>query len=55
MLTWSIVKLVNGEHRIGIYALKDLEAGAELWMNYGPKFFSKPMEEGQGPKNVDSV
>lgn len=34
-----VVKLVNGEHRIGIYALQDLEAGREVLMNYGTEFF----------------
>ena len=30
--------LVNGEHRIKFFALKDLKAGDELLFNYGKKF-----------------
>ncbi|ESK92877.1 histone-lysine n-methyltransferase ezh1-like [Moniliophthora roreri MCA 2997] len=35
----AVVKLVNGEHRIGIYAAKNIPAGEELFLNYGPMFF----------------
>ncbi|KAJ6479302.1 hypothetical protein C8R47DRAFT_983573 [Mycena vitilis] len=31
--------LVNGEHRIGIYATRQLAPGEELLMNYGDSFF----------------
>lgn len=34
----AIVKLVNGEHRIGFYALKNLKVGVELWFDYGEEF-----------------
>ncbi|KAF8156618.1 hypothetical protein B0H34DRAFT_847237 [Crassisporium funariophilum] len=35
------IKLVNGEHRIGIFAGKNIESDEELFINYGPKFFVK--------------
>ncbi|KIJ67517.1 hypothetical protein HYDPIDRAFT_108335 [Hydnomerulius pinastri MD-312] len=35
------VRLVNGEHRIGIFALQDLEVGAEVLIDYGSEFFTK--------------
>jgi len=31
--------LVNGEHRIGIYASTNILEGEELFINYGPNFF----------------
>ncbi|KIM53664.1 hypothetical protein SCLCIDRAFT_1157353 [Scleroderma citrinum Foug A] len=37
----AYVRLVNGEHRIGIYAARDLEAGSEILLDYGHAFFSK--------------
>jgi hypothetical protein len=33
--------LVNGEHRIKFFALKDIKAGEELLFNYGKKFAEK--------------
>ncbi|KAI6044671.1 hypothetical protein EDC04DRAFT_3106071 [Pisolithus marmoratus] len=36
----AYVRLVNGEHRIGIFALQDLEPGSEILMDYGHDFFS---------------
>ncbi|KAK1227020.1 hypothetical protein PQX77_009982 [Marasmius sp. AFHP31] len=33
------IKLVNGEHRIGLYANWDLEPGTELLLDYGPDYF----------------
>ncbi|KAF9222593.1 SET domain-containing protein [Gyrodon lividus] len=35
------IRLVNGDHRIGIFALRDLEAGTEVLINYGSGFFTK--------------
>jgi hypothetical protein len=36
-----VVKLVNGEHRIGFFALQDLEVGVELFFDYGREFVLK--------------
>ncbi|KAE9398446.1 SET domain-containing protein [Gymnopus androsaceus JB14] len=33
------VMIVNGNHRIGIYASTHIEAGVELFINYGTQFF----------------
>ncbi|TFY52764.1 hypothetical protein EVG20_g10413 [Dentipellis fragilis] len=35
----ALVHLVNGEHRIGIFATKDIEAGHEIFLFYGTEFF----------------
>ncbi|EGN92578.1 hypothetical protein SERLA73DRAFT_117187 [Serpula lacrymans var. lacrymans S7.3] len=35
----ACVRLVNDEHRIGIYAMQDIKAGDEILINYGPSFF----------------
>ncbi|KAF9244981.1 SET domain-containing protein [Melanogaster broomeanus] len=37
----ALIRLVNGDHRIGIFALQDLEAGTEVLINYGSMFFTK--------------
>jgi histone-lysine N-methyltransferase EZH2 len=34
-----IVMLVNGEHRIGVYALTRILEDEEAFINYGPNFF----------------
>ena len=34
------VRLVNNEHRIGIFACKDIEPGTELLLDYGSDFFN---------------
>ncbi|KAJ7088459.1 SET domain-containing protein [Mycena belliarum] len=36
------VRMVNGEHRIGIYAIKKLNVGEEVLFNYGDHFFTAP-------------
>jgi len=37
---------VNGEHRIGIYAIKKMVAGTEILFDYGPTFWpDKPGSE----------
>ncbi|KAF8558004.1 SET domain-containing protein [Imleria badia] len=33
------VQLVNGDHRIGIFAIRDMEADSQVLMNYGSLFF----------------
>ena len=33
------VKMVNGEYRIGVFARKNMTAGTEVTVNYGPEFF----------------
>ncbi|KAI5121113.1 hypothetical protein M0805_002786 [Coniferiporia weirii] len=35
----ALCRLVNGEHRIGIFATKNLKAETELLLNYGRSFF----------------
>ncbi|KAH0827556.1 hypothetical protein J3R83DRAFT_4277 [Lanmaoa asiatica] len=35
------VRLVNGNNRIGIFAIRDMEAGSEILMDYGSEFFIK--------------
>jgi len=39
------IMLVNGEHRIGIYALTKILQGEELFINYGPNFFPTNTKE----------
>ncbi|KAF9460279.1 hypothetical protein BDZ94DRAFT_1324210 [Collybia nuda] len=46
----ACVRLVNGEHRIGLFALKKIEAGSELLLNYGDSFFERDHTDGDGFK-----
>lgn len=39
------IRLVNGEHRIGIFAHQRIEPGDEIFLNYGKKFFDVPENE----------
>ena len=32
------IKMVDGDHRVAIYAARDIVAGTELLYNYGDKF-----------------
>ncbi|KAJ7056621.1 hypothetical protein C8F01DRAFT_1154329 [Mycena amicta] len=43
------ILLVNGEHRIGIFATRALAAGDEVLFNYGPSFFQD--DDGVGPSS----
>ncbi|KAH7922106.1 SET domain-containing protein [Leucogyrophana mollusca] len=38
------VRLVNGEHRIGIFASEDMVEGTEALIDYGPAFFTDEAE-----------
>lgn len=35
----AFARLVNGEHRIGIFAIMNIDAGTEILIDYGPVFF----------------
>jgi len=37
----ACVRLVNGEHRIGLFALSRMSRGTELLLNYGDSFFQQ--------------
>ncbi|KAG2158318.1 uncharacterized protein EDB93DRAFT_1296019, partial [Suillus bovinus] len=39
----AFARLVNGEHRIGIFAIMNIDPGAEVLIDYGPEFF--PMQK----------
>ncbi|KAF8803025.1 SET domain-containing protein [Phlegmacium glaucopus] len=41
----TTIMLVNGEHRIGIYASNKILQGEELFIDYGPKFFPTNTQE----------
>ncbi|KAJ3512499.1 hypothetical protein NLJ89_g3487 [Agrocybe chaxingu] len=50
----TTVCLVNGEHRVGIYAATRLEKGDELFINYGPKFFISSSGSPKGGPNLSA-
>ncbi|RHZ85625.1 hypothetical protein Glove_63g58 [Diversispora epigaea] len=55
--TYCRVTLVNGEHRIGIYALGDLDPGQELFFDYrydGEALKFVPLERERAPSPVKS-
>ncbi|KAF7968037.1 hypothetical protein HWV62_32142 [Athelia sp. TMB] len=43
------VWLVNGEHRIGIFAACDMKAGTEISFDYGPQFFREEQDPAVAP------
>ncbi|KAH7913721.1 SET domain-containing protein [Hygrophoropsis aurantiaca] len=45
----AYVRLVNGEHRIGIFAVEDINSGAEIFIDYGTAFYKN---EGNTPENT---
>ncbi|KZP28321.1 SET domain-containing protein [Athelia psychrophila] len=47
------VWLVNGEHRIGIFAAQDMKNGTEISFDYGPQFFVGVPEH--GPAHSESL
>ncbi|KAF5380181.1 hypothetical protein D9615_006219 [Tricholomella constricta] len=49
----ACVRLVNGEHRIGIFALCRLKPGTELLLNYGDSFFQPDSEGSKGESKLD--
>lgn len=48
------IVMVNGEHRIGFFASKDINKGSELLLNYGPEFF-RDASPGQLPSTSGGV
>ncbi|KAJ7593243.1 hypothetical protein C8J56DRAFT_493886 [Mycena floridula] len=52
---WNVVarvRLINGEHRIGLYAARPISKGQELWMDYGQVFFRE--DGGEPDEKQDS-
>ncbi|KAH8089912.1 hypothetical protein BXZ70DRAFT_496626 [Cristinia sonorae] len=39
------IHLVNGDHRLGVYALNDMNAGSELFLDYGNSFFDQGTQD----------
>lgn len=37
----AFARLVNGEHRIGIFAIMNIDPGTEILIDYGPVFFTE--------------
>src|SRR3982074_1792268 len=47
------VLLINCEHRIGFFALKDINAGTELFFNYGEEFNEDLVDEADDVRSAD--
>ncbi|TFK19304.1 SET domain-containing protein [Coprinopsis marcescibilis] len=47
------IRLVNGEHRIGVFATKPLKKGTEVLFDYGPSFFQTKGAEPQKPQKPE--
>ncbi|KAJ7200847.1 hypothetical protein GGX14DRAFT_524739 [Mycena pura] len=46
------VRLVNGEHRIGMYAARRVRAGEEVLFNYGEHFFQGDSKDADADRSV---
>ncbi|GLB39383.1 putative histone-lysine N-methyltransferase activity [Lyophyllum shimeji] len=48
----ACVRLVNGEHRIGLFALRRMSPGTEILLNYGDSFFKEDRDDGEGEREA---